>query len=133
MRYIKLYLLLLSAAALYSLLFLLLPLLFPHWFPQSNEATAVLLILTALFSTAGVLLLDLKLWHWLCADMLFGLWIAIYDGEGLYGFGLRGVLLDGAIPRYNKTLALIMILGLLLLMIALQGLSLLLKSKFREN
>ena len=133
MRHIKFYLLFLGTAALYSLLFLLLPLLLPHWFPQSNEATAVLLILTALFSTAGVLLLDLKLWHWLCADMLLGLWIAIYDGEGLYGFGLRGVLLDGAIPRYNKTLALIMILGLLLLMIALQGLSLLLKSKFREN
>lgn len=133
MRHIRLFLLFLSTAALYSLLFLLLPLLLPHWFPQSNEATAVLLILTALFSTAGVLLLDLKLWHWLCADMLLGLWIAIYDGEGLYGFGLRGVLLDGAIPRYNKTLALIMILGLLLLMVMLQGLSLLLKSRFREN
>lgn len=133
MRHIKFYLLLLSAAALYSLLFLLLPLLFPHWFPQSNEATAVLLILTILFSTAGVLLLELKLWHWLCTDLLLGLWMAVYDGKGLYGIGLRGVLLDGAMPRYNKTLALIMILGLLLLMVMLQGLSLLLKSKFRKS
>ena len=112
---------------LYGLLFLLLPRLCPRFYPQSNEASALLLIPLSLLSTAGVLLYELKLWHWMGSDLLLGLMLLLYDGKGLYGIGLRGVLLDGAVPRYSKALALGMILGLLLLMLLLQSLSFLLK------
>lgn len=126
-------LLLLIAVLIYGIQFMLLPELFPQYYPQSNEATALLLIPLLLFSTAGVLLFELKLWHWLGADLLLGLLLILYDGNGLYGIGLRGVFLDGTIPRYHKPLALAMIAGLLLLMLLLQSLSLLVKQLLKRK
>lgn len=124
---------LLIAVLIYAVQFMLLPGLLPQFFPQSNEATALLLIPLLLFSTAGVLLLDLKLWHWLVADLLLGFLLCLYDGNGLYGIGLRGVFLDGTMPRYHKPLALAMIAGLLLLMLLLQCLSLPVKRLLKRN
>lgn len=126
-------LLLLIAVLIYGIQFMLLPELFPRYYPQSNEATALLLIPLLLFSTAGVLLFELKLWHWLGADLLLGLLLILYDGNGLYGIGLRGVFLDGTIPRYHKPLALAMIAGLLLLMLLLQSLSQLVKRLLKRK
>lgn len=127
------FLLLFTMVFLYALLFLILPSAFPRFYPQSNEASAFLLIFPLLLSSAGVLLYDLNLWHWASADALWGILLLLYDGKGLYGIGMRGVRLDGALPQYHRPLAALMIAGLLLVMLLLQALTLLLKRALKPK
>ena len=103
----------------YLIQFVLVPRLFPRYYPQSNEATAILLIPLLLLILAGVFL-GLRLRGWLLSDGLYALALILYNGRGLYGIGLRGVRLDGMIPVYDGKLALLMVGAVVAAMVILQ-------------
>lgn len=107
-------------SALWAVQFLLLPKVLPRYFPQSNEATALLLLPVLLASILGTWLCRFRLVQWLPADALYALLTSLF-GDGLYGIGLRGIRLDGAVPVYSPTLSLLMTAGLLTLLILTQG------------
>jgi hypothetical protein len=53
---------------------------------------------------------------WFILDMLYAALILIYQGNGLYGFGMRGISLDGASLVYSFEL---LMLQLIVMVIAL--------------
>lgn len=123
-------LLCLGMSALWAVQFLLLPKVLPRYFPQSNEATALLLLPVLLASILGTWLCRFRLVQWLPADALYALLTSLF-GDGLYGIGLRGIRLDGAAPVYSPTLSLLMTAGLLTLLILTQGVTTAIRRKSR--
>jgi hypothetical protein len=113
---------LLSVTLIYGVQFLALPACFDQFYPQSNEATAVLLVPLLVMTVIGVLCFDVRIKTWLVSDALYGVLMCAYHGRGLYGIGLRGVMLDGMHPIYSFPMAIMMILALLGAMVILQGL-----------
>ena len=126
----------LAALCIYLVQFLLLPRMVPRYYPQTNEAAAILLIPLLLLTVAGVLL-GLRIRGWVLVDGTYALAVMLYNGPGLYGIGLRGVRLDGMVPVYDVQLALLMV-GILvvtmaLLQLLLSGLSRLLRRLFKAQ
>ena len=107
---------------LYCLQFLLLPYCFPRYYPVSLEAGWSFLLLPALFCLAGTLFGKVSLKDWLIPDALYGVLMWLYNGQGLYGIGLRGVNLDDTNPIYSRELAGIITLILLAVLVAYQTL-----------
>lgn len=107
-----------GAGLLWILQFFLIPALMPQFFPLSNEASLCLVLPPLIISISGSWFFETRLTQWLPADLIYALLIALKNQNGLYGIGLRGVLLDGTSPSYSSTLALIIggaiMLGLIL-------------------
>ena len=92
--------------AVYIIQFLIFPSAFPKYYPRSNEAAAIFLIPTALALLFGILCFKVKWTGCLIADTVYCAAVCIYNGEGFYGIGLRGIFLDGAKPVYSFKYAL---------------------------
>ena len=103
----------------YLIQFVLVPRLFSRYYPQSNEATAILLLPLLVLILAGSFL-GVRLRGWLLTDSVYALALILYNGRGLYGIGLRGVRLDGMIPVYDGKLALLMVGAVVAAMVILQ-------------
>ncbi len=91
--------------AVYLIQFVLMPLLFPNYYPRSNESVVILLATLLTGFILGVFLGSRKIKFWILPDILYGLMIMVYSGSGLYGIGLRGISLDGAQPYYDSLFA----------------------------
>ena len=95
----------LGVGVLWTIQFLLLPIALPRFFPQSNEATLLLILPLIFISTAGTWRFRIRVTQWLPADGLYALLTALAHHHGQYGIGLRGVRLDGTSPTYSPGLA----------------------------
>lgn len=116
----KLLVLMFGMAVIYALQFLALPLCFPQFYPVSNEAWSILIIPLVAFSVAMNVLVDAKVGNWAMADGIYCLLAVLYNGNGLYGIGKRGVALDGMTPIYSFGLALITVLIITFVLFAFQ-------------
>ena len=85
----------------YIIQFLLLPKVFPAYYPRSNEATFIFLIPIVLVSVLGIWCFKVNFISCLISDLIYCVCICIYNGKGFYGIGLRGIALDGSFPSYS--------------------------------
>ena len=116
----KLLVLMLGMAVIYALQFLALPLCFPQFYPVSNEAWSILIIPLVAFSAAMNILVDANIGNWAMADSIYCLLAVLYNGNGFYGIGKRGIALDGMTPLYSFGLAAITILIITFVLFAFQ-------------
>ncbi len=88
-------------ALIYALQFLLFPILFPNASSGTTEAEALFIVPLVAFSVLVNVFLDVTVVRWAVADIIYCVLIVIYNGQGLYGIGERGVALDGNYPTYS--------------------------------
>lgn len=105
----KVLLMLLLELAVYVLQFFVAPWVFPQYYPRSNEAAVILVLPVVAIAIIEVFFCLSKGKRWICSVVFYSLLLSIYDGYGLYGIGLSGILLDGAYPTYSKHDALLMV------------------------
>lgn len=115
----------LGAALLWLLQFYLFPVLAPQFYPQTNEATLLLVLPPLIISIMGSWFFETMPSQWLPADILYAVLMAISNQEGLYGIGLRGALLAGSTTTYSSGLAALcsaaVFLGLLMTQVTTYG------------
>lgn len=106
----KIFLLVFCMAVIYALQFLVFPKCLPQYYPASNEAWFILIFPLFAFSVLTNILIDVKIVRWAIVDIIYCILVAVYNGAGLYGIGIRGISIDGVTPVYSLELALITIL-----------------------
>ena len=74
---------------LYLTQFIIVPLFFAKYYPSSNEAFLIFLVLIIAASVV--------------ADIVYFLLIMVYSAKGAYGIGLRGISLDGLQAKYSHS------------------------------
>lgn len=105
----------------YAIQFLLFPILFPQYYPTSNESTIILIAPLILFSVLfNVVITDIRKSDWIIVDMTYGTMIILYNGTGLYGIGMRGISLDGLSPNYSPKLLFLTVLMLVIVLLSFQ-------------
>lgn len=87
---------------MFALQFVIVPLVFPRYFPSSSEAGWFLLLSFAAFSLGEILWVSDRMGDWLLGDVLYFLLILFFN-RGAYGIGWTGIALDGIIPRYDPS------------------------------
>ena len=102
--------------------FILFPNCFPQYYPVSNEATLIFVVPMVFLSVAGNVITNFKIKTWATADVLCGAMLCIYNRNGFYGIGMRGVSLDGTFPVYSQKTATITTLLIVLVLFAFQSL-----------
>ena len=93
--------------AVYVLQFVVMPVLVPKYFPQSNEAYLFFGITVVVASVLSVFILKLKIHHLLVADIVYILLIIIYSSNGAYGIGMNGINLDGLQAGFSRSYVLV--------------------------
>ncbi len=104
-----------AMAVLYVIQFIFAPLLFPRFFPRSNEAYAIFAVTLLIVTAIGFWKINDKLLPWVCADIVYFVLILIYPGKGAYGIGMRGIDLDGVTASFSRD---VVFLGALLALAA---------------
>jgi hypothetical protein len=89
--------------ALYAVQFLIVPLFYENVLGRSNEAWAILVVTTALFTSIGMFAFSDKPLPWLLGFVLYIGLIALYAPPRAYGIGLTGFDLDGLQSRYSPS------------------------------
>lgn len=92
---------------LYVIQFLVIPMLFPNYFPRSNNATAIFLITSVLASAVAILFITNQLRYLFVADLLYGCLICVFNSTGKYGIGRVGINLDGLQTRMSIQMTLV--------------------------
>lgn len=69
---------------LYIIQFIIAPLLFPIYYPNSNEATWFLFISYLVFIVIGMRVVSMNLLDWFIGDILYLCLVFIYSGHGAY-------------------------------------------------
>lgn len=87
---------------MFTLQFVIVPLVFPRRFSSSDNATWILLLTFAAFSLGEMLWVSDRMRDWLLGDVLYFLLILFFN-HGAYGIGWTGIALDGIIPRYDPS------------------------------
>lgn len=77
---------------LYTLHFLLFPLLFPNYFRTSNEATVLFFVSFAFIVVFGIIKVSDKIKDWLLGDLLYALCLPIYTANDAYNVHLEFML-----------------------------------------
>ena len=88
---------------LYLTQFIIVPLFFAKYYPSSNEAFLIFLVLIIAASVVAVMIWNLKVRHLIVADIVYFLLIMVYSAKGAYGIGLRGISLDGLQAKYSHS------------------------------
>lgn len=86
---------------LYVIQFLGIPMLFPNYFPRSNNATVIFLVTSIIASVAAVVWISNRLRYLFMADLVYGCLICIFNSTGKYGIGRVGISLDGLQSRMS--------------------------------
>lgn len=116
----KLLFLMISMLVIYVFQFLVIPFCFPQFYPVSNEAFSIFIIPLLVFSVAVNIALDVKILLWTIADVLYGVLVIVYNGNGLYSIGRRGIALDGMSTIYSLELAAITVIVIIIILFAVQ-------------
>jgi hypothetical protein len=92
---------LITELIIYAVQFRAAPLLFPQYFPSSNEAFGIQAISTAIITLIAVNFSKPKAFHWIFGALLYAALILIYMPPGAYGIGMVGITLDGSQAHYE--------------------------------
>ena len=76
---------------MYIFNFLIAPFVFVDWYPNTNESSFILAILTFCITFIGTLKVSGCMFYWLIGDILYCLMIVIYHPAGAYGIGQSGI------------------------------------------
>lgn len=88
--------------AMFVFQFIIVPWIFPRYFPSSNNASWILLLTFAMFSLGEMLWVSDRMRDWLLGDVLYFL-LMLFFNHGAYGIGWTGLALDGITPRYDRS------------------------------
>ncbi len=120
----------LGMVIIYALQFLVFPICFPKFYAVSNEASFLFIVPLIAFLVLTNVLIDVNIVRWAIADIIYCILIVIYNGQGLYGIGEKGVALDGNIPKYSFEVAVMSSVVITLAMFVFQTLILLVKKVY---
>ena len=120
----------LGMVIIYVLQFLLFPILFPNFSSGTNEASALFIVPLVAFFVFVNVLSDVNIVRWAIADIIYCILIVIYNGQGLYGIGVKGIALDGNVPKYSFEDAVMSSIVIALAMFVFQTLVLLVKKAY---
>lgn len=92
---------------LYIIQFLVIPMLFPNYFPRSNNATVIFLVTSIIGSVVAITFITSRLKDLWKADLFYGCMLCLFNGNGKYGIGRVGLNLDGLQSRMSFQMALL--------------------------
>ncbi|MBO7253981.1 MAG: hypothetical protein J6V36_01615 [Clostridia bacterium] len=120
----------LGMVIIYALQFLVFPICFPRFSAGSNEASFLFIVPLIAFLVLTNILIDVNIVRWAIADLIYCVLVVVYNGQGLYGIGKRGINLDGNVPKYSFEAAVMSSVVIALAVFVLQTLILLAKKVY---
>lgn len=120
----------LGMVIIYVLQFLVFPICFPRFSAGPNEAKFLFIAPLIAFLVITNILIDVSIVRWAIVDIIYCILIVIYNGQGLYGIGEKGVALDGNVPKYSFEVAVMSSIVIALAVFVFQTLVLLVKKVY---
>lgn len=105
---------------LYLVQFVLIPKLFPKYFPESSNALAIYLVISIFACIAAVFCITSQMKYLFISDLWYAGMIVLFNTKGFYGIGRIGVGLDGLQTRISFAVMLITSLLIVVLLLVVQ-------------
>lgn len=105
---------------LYVVQFIVIPMIFPQYYPRSNNAYCIYMITFCIICICGIFITNKKIINWLMADAFYVILIIMYSNNGAYGIGLKGISLDGLQSSFSQSVLYIDVCILFVVLFVLQ-------------